>query len=264
MLGAYEEMETIFQHFRKDEQPFIETVIGFVREVENNYAPKLTGFLDPRECFIVESIAKGAELQVQAYGAFSNAERQRMLIFPDYYSPTMEDFQVAVFQLKYPTKFVTVEHRHMLGSLMALGLERSRFGDIRLEEELVQFAVAKELITYLLANFTEVGKTKVSIEQVTEEQWIQSTEQWSEQLYIVSSLRLDALVASLANCSRQQASKLIRGERVKVNWTTITEVAFELQEADLLSIRGSGRFTIREIEGRTRKDRLRLLVGMIQ
>ena len=42
-------METILQHFRKDEQPFIEMAIGWIREVEDTYSPKLTGFLDPRQ-----------------------------------------------------------------------------------------------------------------------------------------------------------------------------------------------------------------------
>ena len=63
-------MEAIMQHFRKDEQPFIETVIGWIREVENTYVPKLTDFLDPRERFIVESLTVGADLIVDAYGAF--------------------------------------------------------------------------------------------------------------------------------------------------------------------------------------------------
>ena len=55
-------MERIMQHFRKDEQPFIETVVGWIREVENTYAPKLTDFLDPRERYIVESLTNGHDL----------------------------------------------------------------------------------------------------------------------------------------------------------------------------------------------------------
>ena len=49
-------MEHLIQHFRKDEQTFIEKVIGWQREVEDRFAPKLTDFLDPRERFIVSSI----------------------------------------------------------------------------------------------------------------------------------------------------------------------------------------------------------------
>ena len=80
-------METILQHFRKDEQPYIEMAIGWIREVEDTYSPKLTGFLDPRQRFIVDSLAVDSDLSVDSYGAFPEAERQRKLIYPDYYVP---------------------------------------------------------------------------------------------------------------------------------------------------------------------------------
>ena len=104
-------MDTILQHFRKDEQPFIETVSGWIREIADRYAPKLTGFLDPRQRFIVQSMLGGSELLWEADGAFSSAERQRMLIYPSYFVPEKEDFQVTVFQVKYATKFLIFRQR---------------------------------------------------------------------------------------------------------------------------------------------------------
>ena len=47
-------MEQVFQHFRKDEQPFIEQVYGWIRDIEDRYAPKLTDFLDPRQHCLCE------------------------------------------------------------------------------------------------------------------------------------------------------------------------------------------------------------------
>ena len=38
-------------------------------------------------------------------------------------------------------------------------------------------------------------------------------------MQVVSSMRLDAVVAALLNISRQKAATLIHGEKVKVNWT---------------------------------------------
>ena len=72
-------METLLQHFRKDEQPFIEMAIGWIREVEDSYSPKLTDFLDPRQRYIVESLARGSESYSQSNGAFADAERERFL-----------------------------------------------------------------------------------------------------------------------------------------------------------------------------------------
>lgn len=258
-------MDTILQHFRKDEQPFIETAIGWGREVEDSYSPKLTGFLDPRQRFIVEAVAGGTGLLMGTYGAFPEAERQRVLLYPDYYVPENDDYQITVFAVKYATKFLTLEHRDVLGSMMSIGIDRSKFGDIRIGDDNVQFAVANELKEYMTANFTSIGKAKVTVEEVgSPADWIGTTETWTEEMHIVSSLRLDVVIAALATISRQKAATLIHGEKVKVNWTVRDQPAFELNESDMLSVRGSGRFKIIAIEGRTRKDKIRLIIGKLE
>lgn len=257
-------MDSIFQHFRKDEQPFIEKVNSWVKEVEDTYAPKLTEFLDPRQRFITESIVRNSDLTLTAEGGFLDAERQRVLIYPDYYMPTKDDFQISIYQVNYPQKFVTMKHSQLLGSLMSIGIERSRFGDIQLTEEAVQFAVAQEVSEYIHVNFTQVGKVKVSVEPVLNaEDFIDIKEEWTEDLYIISSLRLDTVVAALTNSSRAKASSLIKGEKVKVNWAMIDQQAFEIEEYDILSIRGYGRFRIMSIEGRTKKDKIRVMIGSL-
>ena len=96
------------------------------------------------------------------------------------------------------------------------------------------------------------------------EEWMDTTETWMEETHIVSSLRLDVVIAALTNISRQKAASLIHGEKVKVNWTVRDQPAFELQESDMLSVRGSGRFKVIAIEGRTRKDKIRLIIGKLE
>ncbi|MDV6376784.1 YlmH/Sll1252 family protein [Sporosarcina sp. GW1-11] len=257
-------MESIFQHFRKEEQPFIEKVNSWVKEVEDTYAPKLTEFLDPRQRFITESIVRNSDLTMTASGGFPNSERERVLIYPDYYTPTVDDFQISLYQVHYPQKFVTMKHSQLLGSLLSVGIDRSRFGDIRLHEEAVQFAVSTEVSEYIHVNFTQVGKVKVSVTPVMRiEDILEIQEEWTEEIHIISSLRIDTVVASLTNSSRAKASSLIKGEKVKVNWAMIDQQAFEVEEADVLSIRGYGRYKILSIEGRTRKDKIRVMIGAL-
>jgi RNA-binding protein YlmH len=258
-------METILQHFRKDEQPFIEMAIGWIREVEDTYSPKLTGFLDPRQQRIVESLVGSSGLLVESHGAFLEAERRRLLIYPDYYVPEMDDYRVAMFDVKYASKFLSLDHKDILGSMMSLGIDRSKFGDIRLGDDEVQFVVADELKDYMTANFLSIGKAKVTVEESTHpEDWIESTDIWTEEMHIVSSLRLDVVTAALVNIARPKAASLIHGGNVKVNWAVRDQPAFELQESDMLSIRGSGRFKLVAIEGRTRKDKIKLIVGKLE
>ncbi|AXH98636.1 RNA-binding protein [Sporosarcina sp. PTS2304] len=257
-------MESIFQHFRKEEQPFIEKVNSWVKEVEDTYAPKLTEFLDPRQRFIAESIVRNSDLMMSVAGGFPNSERERVLIYPDYYTPAAEDFQISLYEIHYPQKFVTMKHSQVLGSLLSVGIDRSRFGDIRLSEERVQFAVSTEVAEYIHVNFTQVGKVKISVQPVLkEEDRITVLEEWTEELHIISSLRIDTVVAALTTSSRAKASSLIKGEKVKVNWTTIDQQAFEVEEADIVSIRGFGRYKVLNIEGRTRKDKIRVMIGAL-
>lgn len=257
-------MESIFQHFRKEEQPFIEKVNSWVKEVEDTYAPKLTEFLDPRQRFIAESIVRNSELMLAAEGGFPDSERKRMLIYPDYYSPETDEFQISLYEVHYPQKFVDMKHSQLLGSLLSVGIDRSRFGDIQIAEEKVQFAVAEEVSEYIHVNFTQVGKVKVSVKPILNmAEVIDAKEEWAEEMHIISSLRLDTVVASFTNCSRAKASSLIKGEKVKVNWAMIDQQAFEVEEHDVLSVRGFGRYKILSIEGRTRKDKIRVVIGAL-
>ncbi|MEK4629633.1 RNA-binding protein [Solibacillus sp. FSL R7-0682] len=259
-------MEHLIQHFRKDEQPFIEQVMGWQREVEDRYAPKLTDFLDPRQRFIVESIINQSDdLNVFTEGVFEQPERKRMLIAPSYLQPSEEDFQIAIYTISYPSKFIQLRHPDVLGALLSVGIDRSKFGDIRLSEHTIQFAIATEIADYVRANLISIGKAKVHVEEVNGTMpLIQNEEQWNESSYTVSSMRLDVVLGTVANISRQKSQNLINAGKVKVNWTVREAVAFELQEGDIISARGFGRLKVIMTEGRTKKDKIRLQVGRLE
>ena len=258
-------MEHLIQHFRKDEQPFIEQVSGWQREVEDRYAPKITDFLDPRQRFIVASIVGQAnDLIMYTEGVFEQAERKRVIIAPSYYVPEKDDYQVTIFSVNYPSKFVQLRHPDVLGALLSLGIERGKFGDIRVAENTVQFAIATEVADYVRANLSSMGKVKVHVEELGIKPLLSIEEQWTERSYTVSSMRLDGVLATVLNISRQKSQSLIAAGRVKVNWTLREQVAFELQEGDIISARGFGRLKVIMTEGRTKKDKIRLQVGQLE
>ena len=258
-------MEQVIQHFRKDEQPFIEQVIGWQREVEDRYAPKLTDFLDPRQRFIVQAVVGQAEeLKIRTFGGFVQAERERVFLAPAYFETTDEDYEVQIFTVSYPTKFIQLKHQDVLGALLSLGMDRGKFGDIRVSNGIVQFACAREVADYVRANLTSIGKVKVHVEEVTTEPLLQQDEEWNESTTTVSSMRLDVVLATILNISRQKSQSLVTAGRVKVNWTVREQVAFELQEGDIISARGFGRLKVLATEGRTKKDKIRVQIGRLE
>lgn len=258
-------MEHIIQHFRKDEHDFIERVIEWKNEVEDRYAPKLTDFLNPREQHIVQSIIGHNEIGVFSEGVFEKAERKRICIAPSYFEPTLEDFDITVLKLIYPTKFVQLKHPDVLGALLSLGVDRSKFGDIRIMDGEIQFTCTKEIAFYVKTNLSKIGKVNVQIEELNNlDELIPQQEEWIEKSLTVSSMRLDAVLSNSLNISRQKSQNLIRGSKVKVNFALCEETSFDLQEGDLISCRGFGRFKILSIDGRTKKEKIRLLIGLIE
>ena len=74
------------------------------------------------------------------------------------------------------------------------------------------------------------------------------------------SLRLDNIVSDLARTSRSKASEIIAQERVFVNGQNETKQSKQIKQGDVITIRGKGRFVIKEFTGTTRSGRTVVLV----
>ncbi|GEL07308.1 RNA-binding protein [Salisediminibacterium halotolerans] len=253
---------SLYQHFRQEEHAFIDLATDWKELVENEYRPKLTDFLDPREQHILRSLIGEKETVSVAFsGGSLNAERKRALIYPDYVTPEPDDFEVDVFEIHYPRKFVQLEHPKILGSLMGLGLKRGKFGDILSDGGRYQIAVCKDIADYIELNFTAVGKTEISLSKPAETDRLEQREMWEEKMTTVSSLRLDVILKEAFHLSRAKTKPLIQNERVKVNWRPITDPSFSVEEKDMISVRGFGRVSLQSIEGETRKGRYRVMLA---
>jgi RNA-binding protein YlmH len=252
----------IYQHFRPEEREFIDQVVQWKRVVEDTYVAKLTDFLDPRAQQIVFSlVGETADLNCHFFGGVDNAERKRALIFPDYHNISNDDYQIDIFEIEYPKKFVTIEHREVLGSLMSLGLKRDKFGDILFENGSIQIVVAKEIKSYLGLQLTSIGRAKVTLKEIPLEHAITLKETWNEMVTTVSSMRLDTVISALYNISRQKSQLLIEQGVVKVNFAITIKTSFEIKEFDMISVRGFGRTKIVSIDGKTKKDKWRITAG---
>lgn len=253
---------SIYQHFRQEEHEFIDQVLEWKDIVIEQYAPKLTDFLDPREQEIVRSvIGNNDDVKLAFQGGAEGAERKRALLYPPYLDPTMEDFQLKAYQLSYPDKFVQIEHRQVLGSLMGIGLKRSKFGDIYFHDKDVQLILSSEVSAFVELQFQEVGRVKASLTELPFAELNATESSWEEKSTTAASLRLDVMITSIYNLSRQKAQLLIDGKKVKVNWRLVEQTAFECREGDILSVRGYGRSKLLTLDGKTKKDKWRIIVG---
>lgn len=252
----------IYQHFRPEERGLIDLILQWKDYVENTFAPKLTDFLDPREQHILEAIiGQNSTVRCQFFGGTKFAERNRALLYPDYYQVDPLDFQIVLYEVNYPRKFVKIEHPQVLGSIMSLGLKRGKFGDILIKDERIQFFAGAEIGNYIFTQLESIGRVKVQIDEISLDQALVTEEDWKEWSITVSSLRLDSLVSGIFNISRQKSQAYVGQGLVKVNWTTIEQSAYECGEGDLLSVRGLGRSKIIAIDGKTKKDKWKITIG---
>ncbi|WP_208558851.1 RNA-binding protein [Marinilactibacillus kalidii] len=257
-------MESIYQHFRKDEQIFIDTVTDWSRQVEEQYTPYLTPFLDPRQQYIVESVVgQNADISLYYFGGYEEAERKRIFLAPSYFEPDQQDFKITICEINYPSKFATLSHGNILGSLTGAGINRETLGDIITDAETWQFFLDEPMLPYLLSQVDSIGKIKVHLEERTYTEIVLPKDKWDSQSVIASSLRIDVVLAAAFNLSRQKSKELIASNKVKVNWNEITRPDISLGISDVISIRGFGRIKLKSIEGKTRKEKIRLELDIL-
>lgn len=246
---------SVYQHYREHEHPFVDQALSWKNDVETSYQRILTDFLDPREQQIALSIL-GDNSDIYKYGFHGDEEmeRKRLLIVPFYETVSEDDFEVIILASSYPSKFISLQHRDVLGSLMSLGIERKKTGDIFVDDDMIYMMVTKDMASYIGLNLTKIRNASVSFKQIEANvSWDRSSE-WETMTNIVSSLRLDVYVKEVYRMSRNKAADYIKNDLVKVNHTNIINPAVQLIEADLISVRGFGRSKLTAINGKTKKD----------
>ena len=257
--------ENVYQHFRPDEYPFIDKVEGWIERVDNQYAPFLTDFLDPRQAYILETLVRqNSELKLMFYGGYETAERKRACIYPEYYEPAYERFEIAVFEILYPAKFTQLSHGKILGSLMSIGIKREYFGDIITDGERWQVMLSEHVKNYVTQELTKIGKVSVRLEERNYTDIILPIDEYQSESTTLSSLRLDNLIASVYNISRQRSKQLVDSGKVKVNWKEETRSDFPIELLDVVSIRGFGRIQLLTIEGKTKKEKIRVSYNVLR
>ena len=209
----------MLEHFKGDEE-FVSKILDYKDQALYSQRMILTQFLDPHQQSIVESVI-GHELKVEADGGFDGAENKRVLIASDFYEFEPKDFKVTVFQVDYNDTFGKLKHSDVLGALMHLGIKRQCIGDIN--EEPLSFACMTENSDYIRMNLTRIKRSSIHLVESKERLPIQ--QDTYTKTVIVSSLRLDKMVAQLFGISRNKAVEAIHGQYVKLNYKVIEDIS---------------------------------------
>lgn len=242
--------EKLLSHIDSSEKLLeMKKIIDKVEIVLNDYVELSTDFLDPYEVYLAKSILNRFEdISYSVDGGYEESERKIIYIYQSYlYENTIND--LVAFQFNLENK---ISHKDILGSLLGLGIERRKIGDIIISNNVYSFFVKRELSDFIEFNFKKVNKYNVKLERVNSVDIPEKDYEINK--LIISSLRLDTFLSNLLRMSRANAQELIKQEKVKVNFKSENKSSYILEEGDLLSIRKFGRFIFSEIEGTTKKD----------
>lgn len=196
--------------------------------------------------------AHQAGVEASFYGGWDDAERVQVCFHPYGDEP---EYTAVWMLVKWNAKFAQVEHRALLGSLMALGMDRAFFGDIIAQEDRAYIYVMPEMAARLPMEWDSAGRTSITVEELYEPPGIEAPKgvMFKD---TVASLRLDSVLASGMKLSRSKAAEIIRQGAVMVDHMPEERVDRMLSQGQLLSVRGFGRIRLTDVGNPTRKDRL--------
>ena len=227
---------------------------------EQKNIPGVTCFLAPREQALTRQLLPHMELCF--FGGSPEAERNVCCWLPDYLDDSWlyaDDSPIAAVRATFFEKD-KLTHRDFLGSLMGCGIKRETVGDIYVGEGTCDFLVTREILPYVLDNLISAGRTKLHLEEIPLEALSGPQFTLKEIRDTVSSLRLDSIVGSGFNMARGKASALIETGKVSLNDLPCMKPDKLLAEGDKISARGFGKLILAQVGGKTKKDRISILI----
>lgn len=254
----------LYQHFATEDIPFIDKSLEWMRQVEEHYAPILTPFINPHQVYILETLGNNREIKTFSSTSYVPSEYARVLLAPDYFAPSLENFEMALLEIEYSSKFQQLTHSKILGTVLnRLGIDRKLFGDILVTEQKAQIIVDQRFTTLFQDGIQKISKLPVSLVERSFSDIIKSKDGYQEREVLVSSLRLDSFLSSILKLSRSQTSNLVEKKLVQVNYHIVEKSDYQVKVGDLISVRRFGRIILLKENGQTKKDKKKLTVQLL-
>lgn len=223
--------------------------------VRRNAWRSFTAFLDMRQYTMVQ-----AELQAGTYrffGGYEGAQRGILCIHPMDAEPDNGEYPITCLTYTFPEAY-PITHRDVLGSLMAQQVQRDTVGDILVAPGKIQCFVTGAAAAAGMS-LTKIGRVGVRVTDALpfSGDFVQETREISG---TVSTPRLDAVLRTALNHGRGHCLDMIRAGLVTLNYQECIEPAKLLAVGDVFSVRGEGKFSVKDIGEPTKKGRLHIII----
>ncbi|MCR5418990.1 MAG: hypothetical protein K6E84_08735 [Lachnospiraceae bacterium] len=195
----------------------------------------------------------------EVFGGCDACERRMIRFGSEEICGYSEEYPVRILEVrpamaKYARK---MSHRDFLGSVIGLGLEREKIGDIFVRNNEASIFVHEGVAGYIVGNLEYVGRTKVKVSEISSvPEGLMPV--LTERSVLAGSNRIDAVIARLYGLSRDEAAGLVKNGCVFFDGRMISKSSAAILPGRVVSVRGHGRFVFDGEGGRTRKDKIHL------
>ncbi len=212
-------------------------LLSFVLDQEEQYRKTgrstSSGFLNERELSFLEGYLNHLDIDYSVMRLSPACERS-IIYFGEY-----EDF-ISVYYIRNRL----LKHSDVLGSFFATGYTNSMLGDVFIQPDGVYFTNLTKYNPFLESSLVKIGKYPVVLER--RDALPEIEKHFEEMQFILTSLRLDLVVAHLTHQSRSQVSQFLRENNVYVNFKRVERPILRLKEGDILSVQRVGKFRVKE------------------
>ncbi len=203
-------------------------------------------------------------LQYALWGGYEDAERRVVCFYEDDSFPNVSYPLCCLKIVPLNEKFSEhLTHRDYLGAILNLGIDRSKTGDILVQEKGAYLFCHRDISDFLQQELRNIRHTSVIASEVSEEEAV-SSQNFKDILGTVSSIRIDALLACAFHTSRSSLDGLCRSGKVFVNGKQIMSNSFVPKEGDIISVRGMGRFRYLGSTNQTKKNKYKIHLSLYQ
>ncbi len=229
---------------------------GFRRDIPAN-----TCFLSPRELDMAKYLF-GSQPGLMEFGGYEDAERKMLVYLPEYLEEDSlydEDSPIVCLRAQF-FEGDSLSHRDFLGALMGAGIGRETVGDICVGKGCCDFFVTAEIAPYIEQNFLSAGRTKLHLSRIPLKEAQIPEPEVKEIKDTVASLRLDSIISSGFRIGRSLAAQHISAGKAAIDGLPCEKPDKPVTEGMKISVRGLGKIKLSAVNGRTKKDRISVII----
>ena len=207
--------------------------------IESVYNHGSSNFITLKELMVIKSKTNKNEFKI--YEPYEECTKVIL------YKKTLPDIRLLKIEGN------NIRHQDVMGAIFSLGLKEDTFGDIVKYNDSFYIFVLPHLVEYITYNLPEIKNEHVTIKEVDLSISNSFKQEYIRKEYIVSSLRIDNVISTITNESRNMILDRFKNKEIILNFEEEIKPTRTLREGDTFSIRRFGKYKFNKTLKNTKK-----------